>query len=109
MYIVLETYTDASRNDYFHTFIVGNRRTAVKLANTLLEAFVKSEIVDGWDAKDIKCSGSLKSGNSKEAWNEKHIDRVEIQKATMVKDFKLVETGDEFGRYFDVEIISEDK
>ena len=104
MYIVLETYTDASRNDYNQTFIVDNRKTAVKLGNALIKAFVKTEILDGWDASDIKRTGSLESANYKEAWNEKHAERVTIQEATIVKDFKLAEKVDRFGKFFEVEI-----
>ena len=103
-YIVNETYTDSSYNGYHHTFIVDDRETAVKLANTLLDAFVKTEIAEGWEYIDLKKRGSFKTGNARSISNEKHCTLVEIKEAVTVNNFALVERKNEYGKYYDVDV-----
>lgn len=108
-YLVIETYTDSSYNEYHHTFIVDDRKTAVKLANTLLDAFVKTEIADGWEEDDFEKNGNFCTGNSRSISNEKHCTLVEIREAVFVNDFALVERNDEYGKYYDVDVINKEE
>lgn len=104
MYIVVKTFTDSSYNDTTSTYVVDDRPTAVKLADALLEVFVKNEMLDGWEYTDLHKIGGFKKGASKEIWNDKHSLRVEIQEAFSVSNFAMIESRDEYGKFYTVKV-----
>lgn len=101
-YIVLSVYTDSSYNDYYHSYVVEGRSKAVKLANTIIDVFIKNEMLDGWENDSFEKSGNLKTDNEKVVWNEKHQQRVSIMECSIVSDFEIVEARDSYGKYYDV-------
>lgn len=102
-FIVLSIYTDGSYNETHRTYVVEDRKTAVKLGNAILDAFVKTELADGWEKDEFEKWGDFKTLDNKVIWNEKHQQRVKIMKMVEVSDFEIVEERDEYGKFYFVE------
>ena len=108
-YTVTETYETSSCDPNVQTFVVENRKTAVKLANELIESFIKTALEDGFEKEDFYKYGDFKTGNTKTVSLDIREERVDIQEAFFVKDFKTVRRFNEYGEgyHFEVDIEGE--